>query len=1025
MPRLKLSAFFAVVVVTAACSSGSSSKGDSGLGGDSSGGSGAGGGAGSGGGGGNTGVDAQGPPSGDVDQLLAPYAGLCQSHADELKAALCSNGTATSATFCDPGCTYYLATSGSDTADGKAGTATASSGPWKTLDKLRGLTFKDGDRICFRRGDTFRGSYSAQRAMHFTNPAIFQSYGDPSLPRPILSGAKVLPSTWTATSQSASIQQLDVSGALFEGTAFTSNGKTYTPHDRIFQLFVNGKLQPIARFPNIGAGDSTVRGVPGFAAGNYSVIDAQSSTTQFRDDALPASSPLQTPTNFTGAALFYKSIRWIIDTTDVTAHDSAGHTLSVAAPLSCASNGGSCLHWGYFLVDHIAALDSPGEWYYDKAAKKLYFWPPAGLNLATSIVEASVYQEDAQPPSWAGASAPPEIVTTIGIDLGASSGIRIRDLSFRYYSQAGVKGLSDLNSSSADLASSTTDIRIEGCEFLYTGANGVDLERWTAPAAVDANNRIYGCSFQNQTSEAITLRTTGTEVSCNTISDNGRLEDYPRFGMTHSEYTIQEQGMALVSEMGDRNKLLFNRFERTSSASLSFRSPDTVVAFNVFHNACFTKSDCGAIHSYTWDDKTQFNGPSISGSLIARNVVLETLGATEGGNSDDDWIDPLGQGLFLDFGSHGYAVKQNLIAGSTNCGIMHQRNRDVTTEENLLYDNTRYNAGGYLLGDLEIINDYPPTSGTFRNNQIITLSPAAFPLGLRGDQVKQAGTFQSNLYFDPFSYETLTQDTRWLGYTVLNNYGSTTALYSLAGWQTAAGETSSTGAPMSWQANQITVLGTNLISNSDFASGITGWSTESWSASKVSADTHPVLGACLKYERNGATGGRAGALSNTFALKGGHTYWIKFWIAPDTSSGKHEPFALTVDPKQAAIYVPDDKVREVEYVYTPKADVATGQFELTPYPDYPDRFWIDDVVVQEVTATPYKNSAIVRFDQALPTDVRSILIYNDTESVQAVSLGSTRYVKPDGTAQASSVSLRAFSGVVLIPEAWSKDPVKN
>jgi hypothetical protein len=229
---------------------------------------------------------------------------------------------------------------------------------------------------------------------------------------------------------------------------------------------------------------------------------------------------------------------------------------------------------------------------------------------------------------------------------------------------------------------------------------------------------------------------------------------------------------------------------------------------------------------------------------------------------------------------------------------------------------------------------------------------------------------------------------------------------------------------MSWQANQVTVVGTNLISNGDFASGITGWSTEGWSASKVSADSHPVLGACLKYERNGATGGRTGALSNTFALKGGHAYWIKFWIAPDTSSAKHEPFTLTVDPKQAALYVPDDKVREVEYVYTPKADAAAGQFELTPYPNYPDRFWIDDVVVQEVTATPYKSSAIVRFDQTLPTDARSILVYNDTESAQTVSLGSALYVKPDGSAQ-GSVSIRAFSGVVLIPQAWSKDPVKN
>lgn len=1023
MVRWCLSVGLGWTLLLVACSSGSGTKGDASnphsLGGEG------GGSGGSGGGGGSPASDAKGPPDGGIDELLAPYAGLCQKRSEELKAALCPNGSATS---CDPGCTYYWAANGSNSADGRAATASGTTGPWKTLDKLASLTLKEGDRLCFRRGDTFRGTYAVTRALHATNPVVFQSYGELSLPRPIMSGAKVLPNSWVSSSQSASIKQLDVSAALFEGKAYTRNGKSYTAHDRIFQLFTNGKLQPIARFPNPGTGDSTVRGVSGFAVGNYSVIDAQPSAAQLRDDALPASSPLQTPTNFAGAALFYKSIRWIIDTTDVTAHDSAAHTLTVAAPLSCASDRESCLHWGYFLVDHIAALDAPGEWYYDRTVKRLYYWPPADVDLATATVEASVYQEDVEPPSWAAASAPPETVTTVGIDLGGSSGVRIRDLSFRYYSQAGVKGLSDLSSASADLPTSTTDIRIEGCEFLYTGASGVSLARWSAPEEADANNRISGCTFRNQTSEAITLRTSASEVSCSSISDNGRLEDYPRFGMTHSEFTIQEQGMAVVSEMGPRSKLVFNRFERTSSASLSFRSPDTVVAFNFFHNACFTKSDCGAIHTFTWDDSEKYNSPSIGGSLIARNVVLETLGATEGAGTDDDWIEPLGQGLFLDFGAHSYAVRQNVIAGSTTCGIMHQRNRDVVTEGNLLYDNTRYTSGGYLLGDLEIINDYPPTNGTFRDNQVVTLSPTSFPLGIRGDQVSQAGTFQGNSYFDPFSDEALTQDIRWPGYTVWAGSGSTTApkvaLYSLAGWKAVSGE-SATGAAMSWQSDQVQPVGANLVSNSDFANGVFGWTTEGWSASKISADSHPVLGACLKYERNGASGGRVGALSNTFALKAGHTYWIKFWIAPDTSSAKHEPFTLTIDPKQDWLYVPDDKTRLVEYLYTPKADLANGQFELTPYPNYPDRFWIDDVVVQEVTATPYKNSAIVRFDQALPKDVRSILVYNDTESTEMVSLGGSRFVKPDGTPYESSVEVRAFGGVVLIAEAWSKDRVKN
>lgn len=957
-----------------------------------------------------------GAPAGNIDEVLAPYAGLCKTRANELTAALCPGG----GTNCDPSCTYYLAADGSDQADGHSPTT-----PWQTLARLSDAKLTDGQSVCFRRGDTFRGSVQLAYGQHFTTPVAFQSYGDANLPRPILSGAKVLPKTWAPTTAAPSIYQLDVSHTLRFGKPFTRNGKSYTPHDRVFQLFANGKHQPIARFPNIGAGDSVVRGVD-LPAGNYSVIDAIPSTGRYRDDALPASSPLQTPTNFAGAALFYKSIRWIIDTTEIASHDPATHEFTTKEALSCASQGGSCLGWGYFLVDHIAALDAPGEWAYDPAAKLLYFWPPQGVDLASAQIEVSTYAEDVEPPSWANASDLPQIQTTTGLDLQGGSGVRVRGLSFRHYSRTGVWASSDLNPSSADAKSSTTDIFVEGCEFLYTGASGVVLARWSSPANVPAANRVNGCTFQSQTSQAVVLRTTGSELSCNTIADIGRLEEYPRFGMTRSEYTVHDQGMAVISEMGDGNKLLFNRFERTASAGLSFRSPDTLVAFNYFRHACYTKGDCGAIHTYTWDDAKKFDAPSVAGSLLTRNVILETKGATEGGSVADGWVDPLGNGMFLDFGARDFAVRQNVVAGNPTCGIMHQRNRNVLTEDNLLYDNTRYNPSGYILGGLSVITDVPPTQGTFRNNQIFSLSPDELPLVLRGDSPAQAGSFAGNLYFDPFTWETRTKDGRWNGFTVFQvDNDNHIQLLSLAGWQSVA-ESDAKGAPMSWQAANITAQAGNLISNSDFTNGVAGWSTEGWSSSKISADVHPELGPCLKYERNGAEGGRIGALSNRFALLGGHTYWVHFWIAPDATvkTQVQEPFTALIAEDQPWTYVPNDKLREFTYLYSPKTDVANAQFELTPYPDYAERFWIDDVLVQDVTATPYQDAAIARFDQPLPTNTRSVMIYNDTEDAVSVPLPANTYVRPDGSPFDSTVDIRAFGGMVLIPTAWSKDPVK-
>jgi len=58
------------------------------------------------------------------------------------------------------------------------------------------------------------------------------------------------------------------------------------------------------------------------------------------------------------------------------------------------NNRGSRLHSEYRMVENIfEELDAPGEWFYDKTAGKLYFYPPAGMNLATATIEAASLEE--------------------------------------------------------------------------------------------------------------------------------------------------------------------------------------------------------------------------------------------------------------------------------------------------------------------------------------------------------------------------------------------------------------------------------------------------------------------------------------------------------------------------------------------------------------------------------------------------------------------------------------------------------
>ena len=52
------------------------------------------------------------------------------------------------------------------------------------------------------------------------------------------------------------------------------------------------------------------------------------------------------------------------------------------------NNRGSGLHTTYRMVENVfEELDAPGEWFYDKPAGKLYFFPPKDADLASAHIE--------------------------------------------------------------------------------------------------------------------------------------------------------------------------------------------------------------------------------------------------------------------------------------------------------------------------------------------------------------------------------------------------------------------------------------------------------------------------------------------------------------------------------------------------------------------------------------------------------------------------------------------------------------
>jgi hypothetical protein len=394
--------------------------------------------------------DTGAPPDAKAVPPVSQFAKLCGERKRDLATAMCPAG----GDECAAGCTYFLSASqGSDSADGRS-----ASSPWQSLAKLAKLQYQPGDTVCLRRGDTFRGSVQLPYGVHApaANPVVIRPYGPPGADRPVISGARVIATTWTVSSLSPEILQVSLAGVLGRGPTYQSKSKSYTQRERIYQLFAAGQPQRLATFPNPGEGPSVAKGLD-LPGGHYSLIEAAPSSTQLKDGRLPASNPLTgAAVNWTGARLFYRQIRWMLVSTDVTAFDASSRTLTVSDAMDCATD--KCVGWGYFLVDNLGALDAPGEWYYDDNAQILYFYPPAGLDPASTLMEASVYTADAQPPS--GGS--PYVAPTLGLDLQGNSGFRIYGVTFQHFSGAGLRANADISSGSADKPESTTELRLEG-----------------------------------------------------------------------------------------------------------------------------------------------------------------------------------------------------------------------------------------------------------------------------------------------------------------------------------------------------------------------------------------------------------------------------------------------------------------------------------------------------------------------------------------------------------------------------------
>lgn len=235
---------------------------------------------------------------------------------------------------------YYVSSSGSDSSTGLS-----SSTPWKTISKVNSefYNLNSGDRILFKRGDTFFGTLNIEGSGSSGNPITISAYGTGA--NPVISGFTTV-SNWS-----------EYGGGIYYKTISCESDPNI--------VSFNGVNTPMGKWPNSG----------------YMTIDSHTSNTSIYDAAL-SSDP-----DWTGAEVVIRKNKYIWDRNTITDHSGSSIYYTSGSGYSADDE------YGYFIQNSLETLDEPGEWYYDGSNFYMFFGSgsPSNYTVKVGCLDQLVY----------------------------------------------------------------------------------------------------------------------------------------------------------------------------------------------------------------------------------------------------------------------------------------------------------------------------------------------------------------------------------------------------------------------------------------------------------------------------------------------------------------------------------------------------------------------------------------------------------------------------------------------------------
>lgn len=313
-------------------------------------------------------------------------------------------------------------------------------------------------------------------------------------------------------------------------------------------LYVNRRPMTLARWPNAGAGDA--QWATFSKAVDTGLAQPEAADPAWRkphpgafvfDDPRPARWNLADGVWLLG----YWTHDWSDEVIRIASYDPQQKIIALAAPHSYGINAGT---WGaaqrrFFALNALEELDAPGEWYLDRAGKRLYLYPDGDLAAAeivlATLTEPLVRLNEAKHIKLVG----------LNFEYGHGDGI-----STRKTEQVEIAGCVVANLAGSGIAIDGTATVVRSCDLFHLGRSGISLgggdRRSLTPANnLAENNHIHHFGlFQRTYAPGIGVN------GCGQIVRNNRIHDAPHNAVLYggNEHLFERNDVyRVVMETGD------------------------------------------------------------------------------------------------------------------------------------------------------------------------------------------------------------------------------------------------------------------------------------------------------------------------------------------------------------------------------------------------------------------------------------------------------------------------------------------